>query len=119
MLPERDRAEARGRQERLDIRSVQGLAWANKVAKRFNTTDVPLEFCLLQGEMAEAFDAWRTGRPDVSEELADIAIYLLSLAEMLGIDLQDAVEAKLAKNAARTYEPLPNGAWFKSESPPG
>jgi NTP pyrophosphatase (non-canonical NTP hydrolase) len=119
MLPERDGAEARGGQERLDIRSVQALAWANKVAKRFNTTDVPLEFCLLQGEMAEAFDAWRKGRPDVGEELADVAIYLLSLAEMLDVDLQDAVEAKLSKNAARTYKPLPNGAWVKSEPPPG
>ena len=67
--------------------------------------------------MAEAFDAWRKGRPDVGDELADVAIYLLSLAEMLGIDLQDAVEAKPAKNAARTYEPLPNGAWIKSEPP--
>jgi hypothetical protein len=45
---------------------------------------------------------------------ADVVIYLLSLAEMLGIDLQDAVEAKLVKNAARTYEPLPNGTLIKS-----
>ena len=43
----------------MDIRSAQKRAWQNKVAKGFNTTDVPLEFCLLQGEMAEAFDAWR------------------------------------------------------------
>jgi hypothetical protein len=62
------------------IRSAQKLAWENKVAKGFNTTDVPLEFCLLQGEIAEAFDAWRKGREDVGEELADVAIYLLSLA---------------------------------------
>jgi hypothetical protein len=50
MFPERDGAEARRGQETLDIRSAQALAWANKVAKRFNTTDVPLEFCLLQGD---------------------------------------------------------------------
>jgi hypothetical protein len=43
----------------VDFRSGQNLAWENKVAKGFNTTDVPLEFCLLQGEVAEAFDAWR------------------------------------------------------------
>ena len=49
-------------------------AWLNKIAKGFNTTDVPLEFCLLQGEIAEAFDAWRKGREDVGEELADMAI---------------------------------------------
>jgi hypothetical protein len=41
----------------MDIRSGQKLAWENKVAKGFNTTDVPLEFCLLRAEVAEAFDA--------------------------------------------------------------
>ena len=53
----------------MQIRSAQKLAWDNKVAKGFNTTDVPLEFCLLQGEIAEAFDAWRKGREDAGEEL--------------------------------------------------
>lgn len=98
----------------MDIRSGQKLAWENKVAKGFNTTNVPLEFCLLQGEIAEAFDAWRKGREDVGEELADVAIYLLSLAEMTGVDLQDQIEAKLVKNAARVYHRLPNGALAKS-----
>ncbi len=98
----------------LDIRAAQRLAWHNKIDKGFNTTDVPLEFCLLQGEMAEAFDAWRKDGPDVAAELADVAIYLLGLAELLGIDLQDAVGAKLAANAVRTYQPLPNGVLVKS-----
>ena len=90
----------------MQIRTAQKLAWENKVAKGFNTTDVPLEFCLLQGEIAEAFDAWRKGREDAGEELADVAIYLLSLAEMTGIDLQEQIEAKMAKNAARVYQRL-------------
>ena len=98
----------------MDIRSVQDTAWENKLAKGFNTTDVPLEFCLLNGEVAEAFDAWRTGRPDLAEELADVLIYLAGLARMVGADLEEAVEAKLAKNAVRAYERLPNGALVKS-----
>jgi NTP pyrophosphatase (non-canonical NTP hydrolase) len=87
----------------LEIRSAQRLAWENKLAKGFNTTDVPLEFCLLQGEIAEAFQAWRRRQDDLGEELADVAIYLLSLAEMTGIDLQGEIERKIARNAARTY----------------
>jgi hypothetical protein len=63
----------------VDIRIAQRLAWENKLAKGFDTADVPLEFCLLNGEVAEAFDAWRKGRPDVADELADIALYLLGL----------------------------------------
>lgn len=89
---------------------------AEQGRKGFNTTDVPLEFCLLQGEIAEAFDAWRQGREDAGEELADVAIYLLGLAEMTGVDLQDHIEAKMAKNAARVYQRLPNGVLAKSTS---
>ena len=97
----------------MDIRSVQKLAWENKLAKGFNTTDVPLEFCLLNGEIAEAFDAWRKDRDDLAEELADAALFLISLAQMVGADLQEAVEAKLAKNAGRAYQRLPNGVLVK------
>ena len=98
----------------MDIRSAQKQAWQNKVAKGFNTIDIPLEFCLLQGEIAEAFDAWRKGREDLGEELADVAIYLLGLAEMTGVDLQAEIEAKMAKNAARVYRRLPNGVLAKN-----
>ena len=97
----------------MDIRSAQKFAWENKLAKGFNTTDVPLEFCLLSGEVAEAFDAWRKGRPHVAEELADTAIFLLGLAEMIGADLQEAVEAKLAVNEARVYRRLTSGVLVK------
>jgi NTP pyrophosphatase (non-canonical NTP hydrolase) len=71
------------------------------MAQGFNISDVPLEFCLLQGEVAEAFDSWRKGRVDVGEELADVAIYLFSVAQMTGVDLQEEVEAKLAATPLR------------------
>jgi NTP pyrophosphatase (non-canonical NTP hydrolase) len=101
----------------VEIRSAQKLAWENKLAKGFNTTDVPLEFCLLNGEIAEAFDAWRKGRHELAEELADTAIFVLSLAEMVGIDLQEAIESKLAVNRARVYRRLPNGVLVKDNTP--
>ena len=87
----------------MDVRAAQKLAWENKQAKGFNTTDVPYEFGLLHGEIAEAFTAWRKQQPDLDEELADVAIYLFGLAEMNGIDLQSAIEGKLQTNAARQY----------------
>ena len=94
----------------MDIRSGQKLAWENKVTKGFNLTNVPLEFCLLQAEIAEAFHEWRNGGANIGEELADAAIGLLGLAGMAGIDLQAEVEAKLAKNAARIYQRRPDDA---------
>lgn len=98
-----------------DLREVQRRAWANKLDKGFNTADVPFEFCLLQAEVGEAFDAWRKGLPDLGEELADVALFLVALAEMTGIDLQDAVERKLAKNVGRTYAAGPNGYMVRVE----
>lgn len=59
---------------------------------------MPLEFCLLVAEVGEAIDAWRRDRQAVAEELADVAIFVLGLAEMTGTDLQDAIEGKLAVN---------------------
>jgi hypothetical protein len=89
--------------EPLDLRTVQRQLWANKVAKGFNLTDVPLEFCLLEEEVSEAFKAWRNKLPDVGLELADVVLYAAALAEMTGIDLQSAVAEKLAVNRARVY----------------
>jgi MazG-like nucleotide pyrophosphohydrolase family protein len=99
----------------VDFTTAQGLVWQNKLDKGFGTTDVPLEFCLLQAEMAEAFEAWHKGRANLGEELADVAIYLLALAEMNGVDLGAAVEAKIEKNAGRRYRRLPGGAFIKEE----
>ncbi|MBG0567917.1 hypothetical protein I4J89_41405 [Actinoplanes sp. NEAU-A11] len=83
---------------------MQASAWANKLAKGFNTSDVAVEFGLLYGEIAEAFEAWRHRRTEsLTTELADAAIYLLSLAQMTGVDLQGAITSKLAVNAGREY----------------
>ena len=66
----------------MHVRDVQQRAWQNKVEKDFNTTDVPLEFSLMTAEVGEAFTAWRKNRPDFGEELADVALYLVAIAEM-------------------------------------
>jgi len=76
----------------------------NKRNKGFNVTDVPLELCLLQGEIAEFFQAWRRQRADMGEELADIAIYVFGLAGIIGVDLQEEIDRKIHKNASRRYE---------------
>lgn len=98
------------------IREAQDRAWANKLAKGFNTTDVPMEFGLLVAEIGEAFTAWRKGQDDFGDELADVAIFLLGLAQMTGVDLANAISAKLAVNEARTYTRLPNGVLARLEA---
>lgn len=100
-----------------DLATIQARAWANKLAKGFNTTDVPMEFGLLTEEVSEAFSAWRKNRP-VGPELADVAIFLVSLAEMLGVDLAAEVDRKMAVNAARAYVRMSNGTPVKADAEP-
>lgn len=87
----------------IDIKSLQEEIMNNKVSKGFNTTDIPLEFMLLTGEVSEAFDAWRKKKSDLGEEIADIMIYLFGLAKMLNVDLENELVAKIEKNRERKY----------------
>ena len=38
---------------------MQKEIFQNKLNKGFNVTDINMEFCLLYGEVAEAYEAWR------------------------------------------------------------
>ena len=57
------------------------------------------------GELAELFKAcgFKDGR--AGEELADVLIYVLGLAQILNVDLAAEVERKLAINEQRVYQP--------------
>ena len=88
----------------VDLKKLQKEIYQNKVNKGFNVTDVNKEFCLTYGEMAEAYDAWKKKKDDLGEELADVAIFLLGLSEILGIDLEDEILKKVDKNSKREYK---------------
>lgn len=87
----------------MKIKEMQKEIFQNKLDKGFNVTDVNMEFCLLYGEVAEAYEAWRK-KANIGEELADIAIYLIGLSEILGIDLESEIEKKTAINKDRVYK---------------
>lgn len=93
----------------MEIRKLQKEVYQNKLNKGFNVTNVEREFCLLYGEVAEAFEAFRKKKDDLGEELADVAIYLMGLSEILGIDLQNEI---VAKNEKRVYTKI-NGVTMR------
>lgn len=99
----------------MDIREMQKRAYENKVKHNFNTTNVEREFCLLYGEVGEAYEAWIKKHDNMPEELADVAIYLFGLAQMTGVDLQTEVEKKMAINEKREYVKV-NGVLVKKGS---
>jgi NTP pyrophosphatase (non-canonical NTP hydrolase) len=96
----------------MDLRKAQKDVYQNKIDKGFNTTDLPKEFCYLYGEVTEAYEAYTKKKDDLSHELADVAIYLLGISEILGIDLEKAIEEKIEINRKRVYK-LENGIHVK------
>lgn len=78
----------------VDFKKIQKEIYQNKLDKGFNVTDINKEFCLIYGEMAEAYEAWRKNKNDLGEELADITIYLLGLSEILNVDLEAEILKK-------------------------
>lgn len=89
-----------------ELTNIQKDIYDNKVKKGFNTTNIELEFCLTNGELAEAFEAYRKNLPTVGEELADVAIYLYGIAEILGFDLNEEILKKVDKNKNRIYKTI-------------
>ena len=97
----------------MKIKEKQKEIYQNKLEKGFNVTDINKEFCLLYGEVGEAYDAWRKNKADLGEELADIAIYLMGLSEILEIDLESEIEKKMVINKNRVYK-LVDGVFTKT-----
>lgn len=75
-----------------------------------NPKDLAVSISIEAAELLELFQ-WKSAeesarfaadnRERVSEEIADVAIYLVELADITGIDLARAIDAKLEKNARK------------------
>ncbi len=86
------------------VSDFQKRTWENKIKHGFNTTNVEREFCLLEGEVSEAYLAWLRGEEGFGLELADVFIYLAGIAEMNGIDLEAEILKKMEINEKRKYK---------------
>jgi NTP pyrophosphatase (non-canonical NTP hydrolase) len=64
-------------------------------------------------EAAEVLEHFQWGdQPgvEIDQELADVALYLLQLASLLGVDLEKAIRAKLERNYGRSWPNPPDGS---------
>ena len=98
----------------VELKKLQKDVYQNKVNHGFNTTDLNIEFCLAYGELGEAYMAWLKKKDDLGEELADVAIYLLGISEILEIDLEKEILNKMEKNSKRVYKEV-NGCLVKDK----
>lgn len=67
--------------------------------------NLAISLALESAEVLEHFQ-WKEAsetKEDLASELADVALYLLQLAQISGIDLEDAILAKLQTNYNRTW----------------
>lgn len=96
------------------LEEIQRYVSDMEVARGFAHRDVVSQCLLLGEEVGELFKAVRkqdenftidpnsrVGTPD--EELADVLIYLCSIANRLGIDLDEALRKKEARNEQRRW----------------
>lgn len=99
------------------LKDFQNYVLQMKQERGFNTTDKFYECCLLAEECGEVVSAVRknsksgsigTGSVagNVAEELADVFIYICSLANMHNIDLEQAFRDKEEKNKLRSWKRL-------------
>lgn len=98
-----------------ELRKMQEEVLANKVRHGFNTENVEQEFCYLYGEVGEAYTAYYKQSEELPGELADVAIFLLGLSEILGIDLYEEIKKKMKINAERSYHFNSNGKPVKND----
>jgi dCTP diphosphatase len=95
-----------------DLRPQLKAFVAERDWEQFHTPkNLAASVCVEAGELLEQFQ-WADPRPEevaadaawrarVEDELADVALLTLLLAERLGVRLEDAMARKLAKNASR------------------
>lgn len=82
-------------------------------SKGFYAADTPrpqvprnlaISLSLEASEVLELFQWSEEASPeDLADELADVALYLMQLASVSGIDLEQAILNKLQKNAKRSW----------------
>ncbi|MBO9361267.1 MAG: nucleotide pyrophosphohydrolase [Thermoflexus sp.] len=84
---------------------VTSKGWYRPDSPRPQTPrNLAISLVLEAAEVLELFQWGETAdREALSDELADVMLYLLQLARLHGIDLGQAVMAKLARNAQREW----------------
>lgn len=88
-------------------RFVRSKGWFDENSKRPQTPrNLSISLALEAAEILEHFQ-WRDEVKDNEElasELADVALYLLELASVTGIDLEEAMLKKLEVNKTREWD---------------
>ena len=102
----------------VDLQQLQKQVYQNKLDKGFDVRDnkenMFKQFCYIQGELSEAFDAYNHNTGTLGEELADVVLYILGLCEIKNINLEEEILKKLEVIKKRKYVKI-NGSMIRVE----
>jgi len=88
-------------------RFVRSKGWFDENSRRPQTPrNLSISLALESAEILEHFQ-WRDeikNKAELASELADVGLYLLELASVTGIDLEEAMLKKLEVNASREWD---------------
>ena len=86
---------------------VRSMGWYEASSKRPQTLrNLAISLNLEAAEVLEHFQ-WgedSVKRDELAGELADVGLYLLQIASLAGIDLEEAILSKLERNYKRTWD---------------
>ena len=86
---------------------VRSKGWYEPDSKRPQTPrNLAISLSLEANEVLELFQ-WHgelNERDELASELADVALYLMQLAAVSGVDLETAILKKLETNSSRTWD---------------
>jgi dCTP diphosphatase len=77
------------------------------------TAELMEHFLWLEGAASHEVAKDPAKKQEVADELADVACYVLNLSNVLGIDLSDAIAAKMVKNALKYPAELYRGRYTR------
>lgn len=85
---------------------VEAQGWYQEGSPRPQTPrNLSISLALEAAEVLEIFQWGESyGEGDLAGELADVLLYLLQIARITGIDLEQAVQDKLGRNYRRSWE---------------
>ena len=89
---------------------VESRQWHREGSPRPQTPrNIAISLCLEAAEVLEHFqwDEVTKDKKELAGELADVTLYLLQLANISGIDLEEAVLDKLKQNYTRSWNGQP------------
>ncbi len=87
----------------IDLLNLQKRIYQNKINKGFNITDIKEEFINIIKEIAEAIEAYEQSSDSLGEELSDIIIYVIGIAAILNINIENELKQKVDIIEKREY----------------